>query len=151
MAPSHPRLKPTPDVGSVSVDAIWLAIRKATGPAARRARFLLTPHCHALSPSTLLIEREDPLTRGTHLPGPGERLLFARRKPRQVLLNYVEFVHHLRVGFAQGIDRTKGEERLLMNTFSPPRMRTLPSFKRTSMVFGPMKQPAPISNFAPAA
>jgi len=39
----------------------------------------------------------------------GERLLLACRKPGQVLLNKVEFLHHLREGFAQGIDLTKGE------------------------------------------
>ena len=38
MAPSHPRPKPTPKVGSVSVDAIRLAMRKAIGPRRRRAR-----------------------------------------------------------------------------------------------------------------
>ena len=39
----------------------------------------------------------------------GERLLLACRKPGQVLLNQVEFLHHLREGFAQCIDLTKGE------------------------------------------
>jgi hypothetical protein len=34
----HPRPKPTPKVGSVSVEAIRLAIRKAVGPRRRRAR-----------------------------------------------------------------------------------------------------------------
>jgi hypothetical protein len=46
MAPSHPRPKPTPKVGSVSVDAIRLAIREAISrrrPRARLARFCMPP------------------------------------------------------------------------------------------------------------
>src|ERR1700757_12760 len=38
MAPSHPRPNPTPQVGSVSVDVIRLAIRNAIAPRRRRAR-----------------------------------------------------------------------------------------------------------------
>jgi hypothetical protein len=46
MAPSHPRPKPTPKVGSVSVDAIRLAIREAISrrrPRATLARFCMPP------------------------------------------------------------------------------------------------------------
>jgi len=109
VAPSHPRLKPTPDVGSVSVDAIRLAISKATAPAARRARlarFLWGP-LSPVSPSNLLIEREEPLTRGTHLPDPVNALCASEAAPSSYpKLDRVP--PSLALGFAQGIDR-RGE------------------------------------------
>jgi hypothetical protein len=38
-----------------------------------------------------------------------ERLIPARREPSQLLINEIEFFHHLRIGFSRLIGLTKGE------------------------------------------
>src|SRR6516162_7924147 len=60
-----------------------------------------------VSPSNLLIEREEPLTRGTHLPDPVNALCASEAAPSSYpKLDRVP--PSLALGFAQGIDR-RGE------------------------------------------